>query len=454
MLLIENKNIDSLMIEDKRVFTCNDCGQILIDDSFMRDDIDIIVCDNCFNDNYSLCEDCETIYKNDEISYNKELKKVLCDDCNDNYILCEECNEPLQKDNDDCYYNENENRICENCAEDYICCEDCNDTFHIDNSQNYNGSYFCEDCFNEKYMTCEDCNEIVDREYIYHCEHDDCYYCENCIGSHDREDINEFPTKTIDNEKDNTFNEVKYNRAFGLELEISNNDIDYCEIENETCFGCKEDSSLDYGAEFYSPILKGDKGIQEVKKLCDIVENYENDDTAGLHLHIDMRDFHENFFTVKKLYFMYNRIENIIYKVIAPCRSEAHYAMKSKIDFETIYNLKDFEDLNKLYNSAENQHGSRYFGFNLNALRSHKTIELRYREGITKFEDIKNWIKLNLYIFRYAINNDIDKIKRITSNINCLDRFIAFLGIVSDNDYKLINFWIAQYNKYNSKIKV
>lgn len=443
-----------LLLEDKRITTCANCGQQLIDDSdYMRDDVNLVLCDDCFQDNYSQCEDCDSYYHNDNLHPHKATGKLLCEDCESNYIYCDDCNEALQKEDEDCYYNDNNNRICESCQDNYIYCTQCEDTFHTDNAQYHNGDYYCDDCFNEHFRICDDCGETIDRDYIYYCEHDDCSYCEECYNSHSK-DIYEFHFKQIDNDNGNTFNELKYNRAFGLELEISNEDIDYEEIENSTCFGCKEDSSLAYGAEFYSPILKGDKGIQEVEKLCNIVKDYSNDDTAGLHLHIDMRDNVENFEGVKKLYFMYNRIENIIYKVIAPCRSHASFAKKSQIDFETIYNLKGFESLNTLYRSAENSNGSRYFGFNLNALQDHQTIELRYREGITKFEDIKNWIKLNLYLFEYALANNIDTIKTITSNINNLERFIAFLSIIAKNDYKLINYWIKQYNRYDSKVAV
>ena len=390
------------------------------------------------------CEDCqENFTENDDfIKHSKDkFGKIICQECRENYIFCADCNSVLNKD--DSYYNDQNSRICESCHDDYIYCEDCNHTFHIDDSKHYNSIYYCKDCFHDKFVSCYNCGDIITRDYSYYSERDDNNYCENCYPCQDSE---EFDSTQI-NFHNNTFKDITSQRKFGIELEISSDDIDYSSIKNNTCFGCKEDSSLNRGAEIYSPILQGDKGYREVKKLCNITENYDNDHSAGCHIHLDFRNNLENFESIKNVYYLYLRIESIIYKLIHPRRKSNSFSKPSEITSEDIYNTNSIDDIKQLY---RNEHSnSRYYGFNLEALKSHGTIELRYREGLNKFDDIINWVKLNLYLFEYALKTDITKLKTITSNINSLDRFITFIGIISNRDYKLINYWILQFNKYN-----
>ena len=369
-------------------------------------------------------------------------------------LACEECKQLIINGTEKSFFINNlDIHLCENCYDNYFYCESCENIHNNDDAIHINDSYYCESCARQNFTRCNDCNSWLDNDDSYYSESQDSYYCESCYyDNHSNDDDDkEFPNKRV-NFDNNTYDKIKYNRCYGIELEISYDDIDYYEIQNNTCFGSKNDCSINAGSEIYSPILQGDIGYNEIKKLCNITENYDNDNSAGMHLHIDARDIKDNFISLKKLWYMYNRIECMIYKIIESHRESNTYCKKSKIESDKIYNLDSINELWNLHNSNEGNDGSRYFGCNIEALQSHSTIELRYMHGISNFKNIINWIKLHLYIFRYCLNNDIDKIKRITTNINGIDRYITFIGIISKGDYDLINFWIGEYNKYNKKV--
>lgn len=453
---MKEKNYFQFLLDNKMIHYSIDRGDYIEKIKKIECDIDKILSELSKENNnqikfdfilYYECEDCNNLFiiDNDDILKNLKNKygKIICDDCKDNYIFCDDCSDVLNKD-DDGYYNDNSNRICEACYDNYIYCESCDNTIHVDNSEYYEGRYYCQECFNQKYVYCHECNTVIEMTYAYYSDRTEEYYCEHCYPSNS--DYEEFNATSI-NLMNNTFNTIKSTRKFGIELELSYDDIDYSSISNYTCFGSKEDCSINTGAELYSPILQGDKGYNEIKKLCEIIENYDNDDSAGCHLHIDFTNEINNSKALRNVYYLYLRIENIIYKVINPDRINSTYSKPSKVLATDIYDTESYNDIINLYN---NKNKSRYYGINLGALNRYNTIELRYREGLNKFDDIINWIKLNLYLFDYALKNDIVKLKNITSNINSLDKFITFIGIISHKDYNLINYWIIQFNKYNS----
>ena len=412
-ILLENNNMEAqekLELNDLR--KCTNCNNNFDLEDLKKHDGDYY-CEDCFNENFSYCDNCG--------NYEDSNNSTWFND----YCYCEACADSLLKT-----------------------CDDCGEVILKENSyETCNGNLICDDCYGENYFPCYDCGEVIHVDDGIYNEREGAYFCENCYPENS---IQEFSCQEM-NFNNNTFDVIKSKRCFGIELELSDDDIDYNSIENETIFGSKEDCSLNTGSEFYSPILQGDSGINEVEKFYKIIENNSNDSSAGLHMHIDMREDLDNFHFIKKLLFMYNRIEKIIYSLIGFNRLHNRYCKPLNVNENKILDMQNFEDL-RLFRSNDLRH-DRYFGFNLEALSSHRTIELRYREGITKFSELKNWIKLNLYIFDYCKDNSLQKIIKITSNLNSLDIFITFLGIISRKDYNLIGYFISVYNKKEIEAK-
>ena len=378
-----------------------------------------------------MCQNCKPkIEKNDVLLL--EHKKT-----------CLECEESILND----YIIDSEgNFICENCEDDYFLCCECDKNYHTDNENIFDNQLYCDDCFNEKTCVCESCDNRIDIDSGYYSDRDNCTYCESCWPGECGE--NEFESKKI-NLKENTFNLLKYKYNFGIELEIDNEDLPYYDIENNTCFGSKEDGSLNCGMEFYSPILQGDKGYNEIKKFCNNVNGYSVSTKAGYHLHIGAENFNYN--DLKKIWLLYRIIEKYIYSILPASRQDNKYCIQSIIDIQHILNITSMDGFKILWNSHDNNNGTRYHGLNLTALESHNTIELRYHSGTINFDKIINWIKLNFELITFAKESSIEKILSLNKIVlpkDNLKNFEKLLNVLVDyNDVK--EFYIERFKKLN-----
>ena len=90
---------------------CNDCEEHTFEDVRQLSNLDIYVCDSCY-ENYARCDNCNDYHLNDNLIYIKSENKNVCENCLTDYTLCKSCDE---------YFKEvNENNLCENCAKDEI----------------------------------------------------------------------------------------------------------------------------------------------------------------------------------------------------------------------------------------------------------------------------------------------------------------------------------------------
>ena len=156
--------------------SCYNCGARIDEDNCQCDPNGNILCDNCYNENYFYCEICEETYdREDMVNCDDNCYCSDCAE-RKGYYLCESCNEyhkDGQKVNgtyycDDCL--NNEFSYCEECEEykpndeftevtgDYIC-DDCkrNNYIKCDICENYTkddyiikGISYCEECYDNE----------------------------------------------------------------------------------------------------------------------------------------------------------------------------------------------------------------------------------------------------------------------------------------------------------------
>lgn len=101
---------------------------------------------------------------------------------NINIIQCKNCGEIFDK-NDKENYNEFDGKFyCSECFNDkFMECENCNDIIPINDGLEADNYIYCQDCFSEKWTYCENCNQVVNRDESY-IGTDDNNYCSNCYN--------------------------------------------------------------------------------------------------------------------------------------------------------------------------------------------------------------------------------------------------------------------------------
>ena len=138
----------------KTHFHCSDCEEKHHIDFIEEIEVsgeDLQLCSNC-HCNYSFCEDCDIWIHNDDSNYIND--RIICDDCrNENYIECEECEEHTQ--NDYVFYALNEHSdsvsLCEGCYNHTQYCDQCDETFTNDVLfTEINDNYYCDNCHSKQ----------------------------------------------------------------------------------------------------------------------------------------------------------------------------------------------------------------------------------------------------------------------------------------------------------------
>ena len=158
---------------------CNNCGYEIYD----PDDAIYIDGEYYCRDCCHYCECCDEYHRGEEYYIDCE-DRYVCEDCLDNYYaLCEECDEYFPRDEINQATDEHGHHIhvCDGCLDYYYteCCE-CGE-YHRENEMTeiYDGDHVCSECLN-KYAECEECGEWYPKdemheigEGVYVC--DDCY---------------------------------------------------------------------------------------------------------------------------------------------------------------------------------------------------------------------------------------------------------------------------------------
>lgn len=208
-----------------------------------------------------------------------------------------------------------------------------------------------------------------------------------------------------------------FNRRFGVEFEAYNVDRNdlcaalnaagiYTIIESYNHITRRHwkivtDSSIrgSKGFELVSPILQGEAGITEMKKVCNILNQSgaKVNSSCGTHVHIDAQGI--NLASWKRIYINYARLEKVIDDFMPNSRKgNNNFYTKG---FSTITNFEEkISDARSLV-EIDNFFGSRYYKINPKSYARHNTIEFRQHSGTVEFEKISNWVRFlgNLITF-------------------------------------------------------
>jgi len=197
-----------------------------------------------------------------------------------------------------------------------------------------------------------------------------------------------------------------FNRNFGIEIEAYNCTRErlareltaaginvqvegYNHTDHTDHWKLVTDSSLSGNNTFelVSPILHGEQGIEELEKVCWVLDlcNAKVNDTCGLHVHMDAAEF--DLTTWKNLILTYKRLEGVIDNFMPRSRRNNHYCQTlTTISEAKINRASNISDLRAAFSH------NRYHKVNLEAYARHRTVEFRQHGGSTNFTKMSAWI--------------------------------------------------------------
>lgn len=153
--------------EDAR-HTCADCGDPISDDDpyFFDDNNDEYVCHQCYEQNWTTCENCGNATRTDDARQvyrfgyrNRRQEMTWCDHCHENETAtCCNCDETWITDL--CVeVGTGGDWACPDCAEDTTECVGCGYRFFNDDFFEHDGKSYCVSCREEYFAVCDRCEE-------------------------------------------------------------------------------------------------------------------------------------------------------------------------------------------------------------------------------------------------------------------------------------------------------
>lgn len=199
---------------------------------------------------------------------------------------------------------------------------------------------------------------------------------------------------------------VNEERTYGVEIEffgtdvasISNAliekgiDVQYEGYTHRTTSHWKivTDSSVNgLGLELVSPVLKGEEGMRQLKKVCEALEivGAKVDRSCGLHIHLGATDLTLQHW--KNILVFYNNYQRSIDKMLPRSRRRNTYCRPyTEKELRDLFKLKTLSQLEDVCMDTD-----RYKVINICSFLRHGTIEFRQHSGTIEFEKISQWLQ-------------------------------------------------------------
>ena len=362
--------------------TCEFCGQEFLCAHcrkwFPREETrtapDGKLCEHCFDELCSTCDNCGVIVYRDELTSTPGYTEY-CEVCySEHCTTCNSCHDSMWTSN--AYADPNDNDLCESCYdENCVCCEGCSDTIWRSDAV---------DCC-------------------------DGYYCASCAPDEDCHDSAEFVS-------DDRHNRMVSKRRFGVEIE-THSCADYSELGGNVPFEIKEDCSV-RGKEFASVILAGDKGLEAIEDLCNFGADHDwtVNDNCGLHIHLDMSK--EKTEALKATTIAYLMTRDFWLSYVTEDRHHNSYCGENNFDISRVRSITKFNIFSRKQ--------SRYEWLNVAAYSKHKTFEVRVHQGSINTDQICNWIRIHALFVDWAASKTCDE---VIAALECVDRNALLGGI-------------------------
>ena len=202
-------------------------------------------------------------------------------------------------------------------------------------------------------------------------------------------------------------------RTYGVELETSS-----CpgaaSLSGRTIFSSKSDGSIT-GWEFNSDILKGDAGLDEIERFCELADDnsFAVDCKCGFHAHFGIGDLSDDErYNVVIAYWLFRDVWSAF--VSEARRGRFHCApikwrpviydgTVNRIEYTSNHSHRGF-DLRETRYTDFVEKLDRYCWLNPDAFNKYKTIEVRIHSGTINAKKINNWIIAHLRFIDFMSN--------------------------------------------------
>ncbi len=382
----ENETISQLlniaMVEGK---VCSKCNHVfdIGDDKHITGKENEILCSDCFNAIYIICDKCNMLTRKDETEYFE--REYYCESCQEEHLIyCYHC-ESTQPARDSVVFQGN--RYCVYCADDELMtCHNCGSLVDNDNAIEFEEHCYCPRCATRYLSWCGDC------ETYYRSNSD----CPHCNYDDDDNDDNEFKIiKKYHHHKYNfrhigNYKAITPYMGFELEVEYTKDRVDIESAIDTSIitknFLLEEDGSLKNGVEIISHALTYKEHMKRkhiYKEMLTYLRtnSFKSHDTktCGFHVHISRAFIRGTYAEKFMANFVFENKENL---EIFARRGESTYA------------------LFKPYSSSPD---TRYRAVNI----SSKTIELRFFKGTLNYTTFMATIQFCRCLYLWSKTQEI-----------------------------------------------
>lgn len=156
------------------------------------------------------------------------------------------------------------------------------------------------------------------------------------------------------------------------------------------------------------------------------------DPAGSTHIHLNMMDEDDTVDGLRNLCILMYLFEELLFVVGDPGRAACGYTNRlitaPERFLRTIFSPELDEKPQLLSHVFSSDGSSRYYGFNMQALGKHGTVEFRYFPTATNAEELTNWVKLLMSFKKAALTlNNVAGIERVLSSEN------DYLAFVNEN---------------------
>lgn len=184
-----------------------------------------------------------------------------------------------------------------------------------------------------------------------------------------------------------------FNRRFGVEIEAFG--VNRTELQNALNQAGLTSWKLGYDGsirgtdtfELVSPILVGEDGINQLERVCQILEakRAKVNKSCGLHIHFEARSF--SLSSWKNLFHNYGTLEGVIDSMMPESRrGTTNYYCASIIN--RVAKVEAANSVQQVVAALP----TRYHKVNTKSFTEHGTVEFRQHSGTIEFAKISNWI--------------------------------------------------------------